>query len=81
MVRSWSSAGPQPQAMDGMTTQSDRLVIMSPTQIFAALGEDETKLPKRGDKAIEGGKTSNVEAANFIRMSNEIVRIELHVRG
>lgn len=57
----------------GDVRQSDRKVILSPTDLGAA--------PARGSKVVIAGKTHNVEAVGLIKLADVLVRIELQVRG
>lgn len=64
--------------LTGAITQVDSKVIMSPSEITAANWPGP---PKKGDKVIIDGRTRNVEAVFPIYASNELVRIEMRVRG
>lgn len=69
--------------------QGDSKIIMSPTQITdsdwpypsSPTGDLDTRVPRRGDKAIIQGKPRNIETASPIYLANALVRIELQVRG
>ena len=58
--------------------QGDRKVIMSPTQMR---DRQWPWPPKNGDKMIINGATVSVQAVNQVVVGNEMVRIELQVRG
>lgn len=77
-VRSYS-----PSELVGGIAETDRLVIISPTQILAANwpnGAPEN-IPRRLDKVVIAGAVNNVESVNPIFIGSELVRIEMRVRG
>ncbi|HTM78591.1 MAG TPA: hypothetical protein VL133_13300 [Devosia sp.] len=57
----------------GGVKQADRKVILSPTGLPG--------VPAVNSKVRISGKTFNVEGSNPTRLNNELVRIELQVRG
>ncbi|TPM19778.1 hypothetical protein [Mesorhizobium sp. B2-3-6] len=65
----------KPDELVGDIQQSDRVVVMSPTQIGALLPM------KIGDKLLIAGAEVNVQFAGHIRVQNVVVRIKLMVRG
>lgn len=82
----------KPTEVAGTIIQGDSNVILSPTQINDAqwpgglpvAGSEmafDQRVPRHNDKAIIRGKVRNIEAAAPIYMNNELVRIELVVRG
>jgi hypothetical protein len=80
--------GYTPNELVGSITQHDSLVILSPTQINAAVwpgvqgaGED-IRIPNRnrGDLIDINGKTRTVQAGVGIYIGTVLVRIELQVR-
>jgi uncharacterized membrane protein len=81
--------GYMPDELTVSVIQGDSKIIMSPTQITAAswpnpsspVGDLDSRVPRKGDKAIVQGKTRNIEAAAPIYLANVLVRIELQVRG
>lgn len=82
----------QAQELAGTIIQGDSQLILSPSQIIAAQwpgGLSPTasdaaldhRVPRKDDKVVVQGKTRNVEMAAPIYVANELVRIELQVRG
>lgn len=80
------------ELIPGVIAQGDSQVIMSPTQIIVAqwpggqaIGASDAALdhrvPRKNDKAVIQGKVRNIETAEPIYLANELVRIELTVRG
>jgi hypothetical protein len=58
--------------------QGDRLVILSPTTLVA----NAFPLPlRKGDEVVIGGRIHIVQSANPISAGDQLVRIELQVRG
>lgn len=81
-----------PDELVGTISQSDSMVIMSPTQIIAAqwpggqpvstaIHQADPRVPKIGDKAIIQGRIRNVTFVKPIVVSGELVRIEMTVAG
>jgi hypothetical protein len=84
--------GYMPEELTTTIIQGDSKIIMSPTQIIAAQWPGglpvissnaalDPRVPRRNDKTIVQGKPRNIEAASPIYLANELVRIELQVRG
>lgn len=82
----------RPEELVGGISQSDSLVIISPTQISVAGWPNNqvagtppfdgpTWLPKNNDKMIIQGRLRNVTFVKPISVGGEIVRIELTVSG
>ncbi len=65
--------GYKPDELVGDVRQTDRLVVLSPTDLGAQ--------PVRGGKVVIAGKTHNIEAAGLTLLANTLVRIDLRVRG
>lgn len=70
------------------TVQGDTLVIMSPSEIIAAgwpgtqpPSATDARVPRKGDQVIVAGTPRNVESGYPIYLDNDLVRIELQVRG
>lgn len=76
--------GYQPNELTEGITQQDSLVIISPTQINAAVwpGVGQSPIPSknRGDSCIINGVTRSVQAGVGIYVRNVLVRIEFQVR-
>lgn len=83
--------GYQPSELVGGISQQDSMVILSPTEIDrygwpgpapspAAVGADR-RVPRKGDRAVINGVPRAVEAGAGIYVGDELVRIELHVKG
>jgi hypothetical protein len=79
------------QLVDG-TTQDDKLLVMSPTEIKAnnwpgvgsvpaAPFNVDIQIPRRGDKVIIAGALYRVEVVNSIKVQNEVVRIQIMTKG
>jgi hypothetical protein len=67
----------------GGVAQSDLKAIISPTEILAAgwpVGQTGT-MPRRLDRFVLQGSVSTIEAVNPVFIDNELVRIELQIRG
>lgn len=83
--------GYEPEEIVGGINQNDKRVIMSPTEIIAegwpgpnssaTPTERDRRVPIKGDRAVIKGKNYNVESAVGIYVRDELVRIELQVRG
>lgn len=83
--------GYQPDELVGGIMQTDKKVIMSPTQIIAKgwpgpgalpLNDEDRRVPKKGDKVVIQGRAFNIENNNGgIYVGGELVRIELQARG
>ncbi len=81
--------GYRPEELVGGITQTDSLVILSPTSIERAQWPGaqspsafgDVRVPKKGDKVVIQGRTRNVEAVGPIYVRGELVRIELRVLG
>jgi len=82
----------QAQELTDMIIQGDSHVIISPTQIIDAQwpggqpihASDATldhRVPRKNDKLVVQGKVRNIETAEPIYIANELVRIEMTVRG
>lgn len=70
--------GYRPDELVADIKQGDSLVILSPTEMKA---HQWTWPPRIQDRAIIGDKQRTVIAANPITVGDELVRIELQVRG
>ena len=78
-----------PQQLTPNTIQGDTKVILSPTEIIAAqwpgAGQTPTaadaRVPRKGDQVIVAGTPRNVEAGYPIYLDDQLVRLELQVRG
>lgn len=79
------------QLVDG-TTQDDKLLVISPTEIRAnnwpGVGASpaapfnfDISVPKRGDKVILSGLLYRIEVVNAIKVDNEVVRIQIMTKG
>lgn len=77
------------EALVGAVTQTASKVIISPTEITRAqwpgfqtgvTGPDAV-LPRKGDKAVIGGRARNIEFAAPLYRGGALVRIELTVLG
>lgn len=83
--------GYQPSELVGSISQQDSMVILSPTEIdrkgwpgpasSAATDTSDRRVPRKGDRVVISGKARTVEAAVGITMADELVRIELQVKG
>ena len=80
----------QPDELINGITQTESLVIISPTQIATAQwpgGElpsstvANPSLPRKGDKAVIAGRVRNIEVAQPFVVEGELVRIEMRVLG
>ena len=80
------------QELTTVIIQGDSNIIMSPTQIIAAQWPGGTpvtasdaaldhRVPRKNDKVVLQGKVRNIETAEPIYIANELVRLELQVRG
>lgn len=67
--------GYKPADLVGDIKQGDLRVTLSPTGLAAILPF------KAGDKVLVAGAVKNVEQAEHVRMLDQIVRINLRVRG
>ena len=76
----------------GSITQDDTTVIISPTQINAAvwpvydpnytsLHKGDQRIPRKDDKIIAQNRTLNVLGATPFYVNGELVRIEIKVKG
>jgi len=81
--------GYQPQELTSNITQQDSKVILSPTQINAAIwpgtqvpGQEDIRIPSknRGDLCQINGKFRTIQASVGIYVQDVLVRIELQVR-
>lgn len=68
-----SVRGYKPDELAGDINQSDRKLVLSPTDVPTP--------PEEDDKVTIAGKTFNIEAVEAIRVQNVLVRIELQARG
>lgn len=83
--------GYEPEEVVGGINQNDKRVIMSPTEIIAdgwpgpnssaTPTERDRRVPIKGDRAVIKGRNYNVEAAGGIYVRDDLVRIEMQVRG
>jgi hypothetical protein len=80
------------QELTSVIIQGDSNIIMSPTRIIAAQWPGGTpvtasdaaldrRVPRKNDKVVLQGKVRNIETAEPIYIANELVRIEIQVRG
>jgi len=65
------------ELVDGIK-QGDRTLIMSPTEMTRGKW---CWPPRIGDKAVIGGRETNVEAVTLREIGDVLVRIEMRVRG
>jgi hypothetical protein len=79
--------GYEPSELIGAITQQDSKVILSPTQIIAAqwtsgrTAPDDKRVPMVGNRVFIAGRARNIGAAVGKYVANELVRIELSVKG
>lgn len=83
--------GYSPDELVGTIMQNDKRIILSPSEIIAAgwpgpnssatPTERDRRVPIKGDRVVIKGKKFNVEAAGGIYVRDELVRIEMQVRG
>jgi hypothetical protein len=83
--------GYAPEELIGGITQQDSFVILSPSEIerkgwpgpnsSATPTNKDRRIPHKGDAVTINGAPRNVEAAVGIYVSNDLVRIEMRVRG
>lgn len=81
--------GYSPRDLIGGITQTDSLVIMSPTNIFGAQWPGgrapgsfvDPRIPVKGDRVIIQGRVRMVEAVGPVFVGDELVRIEMRVVG
>jgi len=66
----------QPHELTGGILQGDTLVVVSPTALVTA-----SRLPRRNDQVIVDGATKHIEYPNPVKLDNQLVRINLQVRG
>lgn len=72
-------AGYQPQDLvGGAIIQGDSKAILSPTEMKR---RQWCWPPLVGDKLVVGGKVKNVRAVDQISIQDELVRIEMQIRG
>lgn len=78
----------KPEALVGGLTQTDSLVILSPTGIIDGWTDaanpqypDQPWLPQGNDKALIDGRLRNITFVKPISQGDQIVRIELTVAG
>lgn len=81
-----------PQPLVDTIIQGDSLVIMSATQILAAqwpgglpvsgpAPSPDPRVPRKNDKILVAGRIRNVEAVAPTYLSNQLVRLDIQVRG
>lgn len=83
--------GYDPDELVGAIQQNDKRVILSPSEITAAgwpgpnssatPTDRDRRIPIKGDRATIKGKKYSVEAAGGTYVRDELVRIEMRVRG
>lgn len=84
--------GYAPQELVGGISQTDSLIVTSPTEITRAqwpggqtptsgLFVSDPRLPKKNDRVIVQGRLRNVETVGPIFIGDELVRIEMRVLG
>lgn len=83
--------GYAPDELVGAIMQNDRQLVISPTEIInegwpgpnssATPTDRDRRVPIKGDRVIIQGKKHSVEAATGIYVRDELVRIEMRVRG
>lgn len=82
----------RPDELVGTISQSDSMVIISPTQIATAqwpggqpvsgaIHQADPRVPKIGDKAIIQGRIRNITFVKPILVAGELVRVEMTVAG
>ena len=80
-----SVRSPSAQELEAGFTQTDSVVILSPTPITAASWPGDSSLIRgggaSGDKVKIDGRFRNVEKVNPIRVGGTLVRYELRVLG
>lgn len=66
----------KPQDLVGEVQQGDTMVVLSPNSVGMF------PIPiLQGDKIVVAGRVKNVEAAEHVRMLDQVVRINVQVRG
>lgn len=86
----------KPDELVGGIVQSDSKVTISPTEIEekgwpgpsvytvapnTTLSEQDRRVPRKGDNARINGRLRNIEASMPIYLDDELVRIDMHVKG
>lgn len=83
--------GYQPSELVGAIGQQDSFVILSASEIgrkgwpgpasSASSDASDRRVPRKGDRAVINGKARTIEAAAGIYVDDELVRIEMQVKG
>lgn len=83
--------GYKPDEIVGGINQNDKRVILSPTEIIAkgwpgpnssaTPTNRDRRVPIKGDRVVIQGRNYNVEVAGGIYVRDDLVRIEMQVRG
>jgi len=81
--------GYTPQELIGGISQTDSLVTISPTEIFATQwpgGQSpgssvDPRIPRKNDRVIIQGRVRNIESVGPFFVASELVRIEMRVIG
>jgi hypothetical protein len=66
----------RPQELIGGILQGDTLVVLSPTDLAAL-----SRLPRRNDQVTVDGAIKRVEYVEPVKLDNQLVRVNLQVRG
>lgn len=69
----------RPDEIVGAIAQGDSHVVLSPTQVAGSVFE--TAAPARNDKVVIRGRVRNVQSAEPVFVGDQLVRINLQVRG
>lgn len=69
----------RPDEVVGAIAQADSHVVLSPTQVVGSVFE--TAPIARNDKVVIRGRVRNVQAAEPVFVGDQLVRINLQVRG
>ena len=71
--------GYKPDELIGGVQQGDSLVALSPTGLAGS--DFATTLPRAMDKVLIAGRVRNVQMADPVLLGDQVVRINLQVRG
>lgn len=73
-----------PQELIGDIIQGDSLAVISPTDLTDWAdggGTVDARVPTKGDKCLVAGRMRNVQAANPFYLADQLVRVEIQLRG
>lgn len=71
----------EPAEVMGGITQGDSEVVLSPTQLAASTWGGGAWMPRKDDRVVVGGRERTVLAVDPERIADQVVRINLQVRG